>query len=31
MFTADGEVLTGPAREGLEVIEIESLVHNEKH
>jgi glycine/D-amino acid oxidase-like deaminating enzyme/nitrite reductase/ring-hydroxylating ferredoxin subunit len=29
-FTIDGEVLTGPARQGLEVIEIESLVH-EKH
>jgi glycine/D-amino acid oxidase-like deaminating enzyme/nitrite reductase/ring-hydroxylating ferredoxin subunit len=30
-FTADGEVLTGPAREGLEVIEIESLIHDERH
>jgi glycine/D-amino acid oxidase-like deaminating enzyme/nitrite reductase/ring-hydroxylating ferredoxin subunit len=30
-FAIDGEVLTGPAREGLEVIEIESLVHDEKH
>jgi glycine/D-amino acid oxidase-like deaminating enzyme/nitrite reductase/ring-hydroxylating ferredoxin subunit len=30
-FTADGEVLTGPASQGLEVIEIEKLVHNEKH
>jgi glycine/D-amino acid oxidase-like deaminating enzyme/nitrite reductase/ring-hydroxylating ferredoxin subunit len=29
-FTAEGEVLTGPARHGLEVIEIESLVE-EKH
>jgi glycine/D-amino acid oxidase-like deaminating enzyme/nitrite reductase/ring-hydroxylating ferredoxin subunit len=30
-FTTDGALLTGPAREGLEVIEIESLVHDEKH
>jgi len=29
-FTADGEVLTGPARQGLEVIEIESLIHEER-
>lgn len=29
-FTVDGEVLTGPARQGLEVVEIESLVHDEK-
>jgi glycine/D-amino acid oxidase-like deaminating enzyme/nitrite reductase/ring-hydroxylating ferredoxin subunit len=29
-FTIDGEVLTGPATQGLEVIGIESLVH-EKH
>jgi len=30
-FTIDGEVLTGPARQGLEVVEIESLVHDERH
>ena len=30
-FAIDGEVLTGPAREGLEIVEIESLVHDEKH
>jgi glycine/D-amino acid oxidase-like deaminating enzyme/nitrite reductase/ring-hydroxylating ferredoxin subunit len=30
-FTVDGEVVTGPARQGLEVVEIESLVHDEKH
>jgi glycine/D-amino acid oxidase-like deaminating enzyme/nitrite reductase/ring-hydroxylating ferredoxin subunit len=30
-FTTDGEVLTGPAVSGLEVVEIESLVHQEKH
>jgi glycine/D-amino acid oxidase-like deaminating enzyme/nitrite reductase/ring-hydroxylating ferredoxin subunit len=30
-FSADGELLTGPAREGLEVIEIESLVQEERH
>jgi len=30
-FTADGDVLTGPARTGLEVVEIESLVQEEKH
>jgi glycine/D-amino acid oxidase-like deaminating enzyme/nitrite reductase/ring-hydroxylating ferredoxin subunit len=30
-FDMNGEVLTGPAREGLEVIEIESLVQEEKH
>lgn len=29
-FTTDGEVLTGPAVSGLEVVEIESLVHDEK-
>ena len=29
-FAIDGEVLTGPAREGLEIVEIESLVHD-KH
>ncbi len=30
-FDIDGEVLTGPARVGLEMIEIESLVHDDKH
>ena len=30
-FGIDGEVLTGPAREGLEVIEIQDLVQEEKH
>jgi Rieske Fe-S protein len=30
-FAVDGEVLTGPAREGLEVVEIESLIHHERH
>lgn len=30
-FTPDGEVVTGPASQGLEVVEIESLVNEEKH
>jgi len=30
-FSVNGEVLTGPARIGLEVIEIENLVQEEKH
>jgi glycine/D-amino acid oxidase-like deaminating enzyme/nitrite reductase/ring-hydroxylating ferredoxin subunit len=29
-FAIDGEVLTGPAREGLEVVEIKNLVEDEK-
>ena len=30
-FNADGEALTGPTTTDLEVVEIESLVHEEKH
>jgi Rieske Fe-S protein len=30
-FTIDGDVLTGPAVQGLEVVEIESLVNEGKH
>jgi Rieske Fe-S protein len=30
-FTIDGDVLTGPAVQGLEVVETESLVNEEKH
>jgi glycine/D-amino acid oxidase-like deaminating enzyme/nitrite reductase/ring-hydroxylating ferredoxin subunit len=30
-FTIDGEILTGPAQQGLEVVAIEDLMHEEKH